>query len=258
MNQLDVLDGRIRELENFGVNSAEANMAKTRAKTSGKSTKKKGAKKASGKTTPAKKAPGKEAPAKKAPVAKMAETTRPSTIQAAWQRIESWLMQHAPARAESLKKGATPRQLEKLESQLNAELPEQFKESLLIHDGQSSDLGVVPDKGLGCHLLQVKAIVSEWEYCDDMDDSGEFDDVSIKPDKGVAREWWNRGWIPFASNDSGEFLCIDLAPTKSGKSGQVIRMQEDEPQRELLAPSFGAWLEQLADALEAGELKILY
>lgn len=256
--QLDILDERIQELDNFGIESAEAKLAKTRAKASSKTKKKGAAKKADGQKTQAKKAPARKTPAKKSSGAPQADVTQPSTVPAAWRRIELWLNVNAPPRAKSLAKGATAAQLQKLESQIAAELPEEFKQSYLIHNGQSNDLGLIPDRALGQHLLQVKGIVSEWKYCEDMDDSGDFDDISIRADKGVARQWWNPGWIPFASDGCGGFLCIDLAPTKSGQTGQVIRMPEDDPERERLAPSFGAWLEQLADALERGELKILY
>jgi cell wall assembly regulator SMI1 len=244
-NQLDGLDTQIAELENFGIDSAKAK----RTKASTKATKR---------ASP-KKVRGRAASAKKTSVAKKSLiTTRASPVQSAWKRIDSWLNHNAPARAKSLARGVTVTQITAIESQIGRPLPEEFKESYSEHDGQKDDLPVIPDPCGPLHFLRVKAIIREWKYCAYMADSGEFEDVSIKADKGVARDWWNPGWIPFATNGCGDYLCIDLAPTKIGASGQVIRMQEDEPERSLLASSFRTWLEQLADALEHGELEILY
>jgi cell wall assembly regulator SMI1 len=182
------------------------------------------------------------------------KTTPTSSIKESWQRIEHWLGEHAPAQARSLAKGATADQLRKLEAQLGVRLPEDFKESCLIHDGQKEECDLIPD-GFGTYyLLRLKEIPKEWNLWNQLNDAGEFKDQAAEPDPGVADAWWQRGWMPFASNGGGDHFCLDFAPAKGGKVGQVIKMQHDDARRELVAPSFAAWLGQLADALERGEL----
>jgi cell wall assembly regulator SMI1 len=182
------------------------------------------------------------------------QTTPTPTVKASWQRIEAWLTDHAPTQAKSLATGATVDQIRKLESQLAVTLPEDFVESCSIHDGQKDDYDLIPDRFGTFFLLRLRDIPYEWELWNGLHDSGEFEDLSATPDKGVAAEWWNRGWIPFASNGAGDHLCIDLAPVEGGQASQIIKVQHDNSDRNLLAPSFAAWLGQLANALENGEL----
>jgi cell wall assembly regulator SMI1 len=46
---------------------------------------------------------------------------------------------------------------------------------------------------------------------------------------------------------------LDLDPAPGGVAGQVIQHWHDDASQELLAPSYRAWLEAFADALDAGE-----
>jgi cell wall assembly regulator SMI1 len=71
----------------------------------------------------------------------------------------------------------------------------------------------------------------------------------------VKEDIWNSRWIPFASDESGNFLCVDYDPAKGGDIGQVILWASDPPYVEVIAPSFRAWLEQFANDLEAGKYK---
>ncbi len=186
----------------------------------------------------------------------MKATTQPPNVKASWQQIEKRLTDNAPKQRNSLAEGATIDQIRKLESQLGTTLPKQFVESYSIHNGQKEECDFIPDKFGTFFLRQIKDIFQDWKFWNQLNDSGEFEDRLATPDKGVATDWWNRGWIPFASNGGGDHFCIDLAPTKGGKVGQVIKMQHDDSNRKLLAWSFAAWLHQLANALEEGELDL--
>jgi cell wall assembly regulator SMI1 len=183
-------------------------------------------------------------------------TKQTPTVKASWKRIEKWLRENAPSQAKSLGKGATSAQVNRLESRLGVSLPAQFIESYSHHDGQKGDCDFIPDGYGTFYLLTLRDIPREWRLWNELTDSGEFDHQEATPDEGVAEDWWNRGWIPFASNGGGDHLCIDLAPAKGGKVGQVIKMQHDDSDRKLLAPSFAAWLNHLAEALKNGELDL--
>ncbi len=150
----------------------------------------------------------------------MAKQNAVPKVPNSWSRIEKWLATNAKSLSKCLAKGATSEQVTKLENAIGTTLPGAFKESLAIHDGQKQDGDIIPDDGIGSfYFLRSKDIVREWSDWNLVPEAGDFDDAKAKPDKGIAKCWWNRNWIPFASN-GGDNLCIDLAPASSGNNGR--------------------------------------
>ena len=66
-------------------------------------------------------------------------------------------------------------------------------------------------------------------------------------------QWWNPDWIPFTLGD-GDCLCINLDP--EGILGEVLWHVHDNPHEPGVATSYAAWLENVANDLEAGEFVI--
>jgi cell wall assembly regulator SMI1 len=66
--------------------------------------------------------------------------------------------------------------------------------------------------------------------------------------------WWSDEWIPVGSDFDGNFLCVDLEGCFGGKPGQVLVFMHDEPERKVVAPSLGSYLEVLLQACRAGVL----
>lgn len=179
---------------------------------------------------------------------------RPDSIVRSWQRIDSWLAANARAVAKSLRKGATTTDVARLEERLGVTLPEDFKESCAIHDGQKGETDLIPIDYGTYFLLPLSKIPGEQKIWHDVLKSGDFQGLQGEPEEGVSSDWWNPGWIPFASNGAGDNLCLDLAPTLKGTTGQVIKVEHDNAARNLLARSFGEWLQGLAASLENGDL----
>jgi len=169
-----------------------------------------------------------------------------------WRRIEQALKVKAPDVQQSLNNGATQEEIEELEAKLGIGLPEDLKESYRLHNGEND----TADEVSLIHgdepyvLLTIKGIFDEWKSWKGLIDKGAFATDESVPDKGIRSNWWNSGWIPFASNGGGDSLCIDLAPTKEGTAGQVITMNHETPKRKRLAPSFAEWLAELAEKWE--------
>jgi cell wall assembly regulator SMI1 len=186
-----------------------------------------------------------------------AERPRPAVsaadVPSLWKRIDKALRTKAPGLTRSLKRGATDKRIRELEARCGVTLPEDFKASLRVHDGQAGDgetliPSVFTDEEY--ELLPLQEIASEWDSWKSLVDAGEFAAVASAPDEGIRSDWWHPGWIPFASNGRGDSLCIDLAPTAAGVAGQVISMNHETAQRLHLAPSFAQFLHQLAEQLE--------
>jgi cell wall assembly regulator SMI1 len=128
------------------------------------------------------------------------------------------------------------------------------RESYLAHNG-SDDAGFFPKGDVGYVLLPLSELVSDWKMWKELLEGGEFEGEKARGSPGVRGDWWNVGWVPFASDCGGDYYCIDLAPARGGKKGQVIAMAHDSGARKLLAPSLREWLARFADQLEAGKYR---
>lgn len=51
--------------------------------------------------------------------------------------------------------------------------------------------------------------------------------------------------MPLTENDCGDYVCLDFAPARGGKKGQVIEWWARGGARRVLADSFTEWLESL-------------
>lgn len=60
-------------------------------------------------------------------------------------------------------------------------------------------------------------------------------------------EYWGEAWYPFLDSRSGTLVCVDAV------SGNVITFFHDQPDRSIVAPSLSAFLDAVAEAMEAGE-----
>jgi cell wall assembly regulator SMI1 len=84
-------------------------------------------------------------------------------------------------------------------------------------------------------------------------EGGDFDHREARSAKGIRSEWWNIGWIPFASNGGGDLFCVDLAPAPGGTAGQVISHNHETGEHQLLAVSFRPLLNELVSGLRDGK-----
>ena len=170
-------------------------------------------------------------------------------MQAIWHRIETWLAAHAPPLLASLQAGAQAEEIRRTETVLGVTLPADVKASYRIHNGQAAGSPWLLEEG---ELLSLADIERGWGSWKELADAGVFADAPGKPSGPIRADWWNPRWIPITHDGSGNHLCLDLAPAPGGTPGQLITVWHDDDQRRLVAPSFSAWLTQLADRLEAG------
>lgn len=79
-----------------------------------------------------------------------------------WRKIDAWAEEHYPELFDQLCEGATNNDLNELEHQLDCSLPQDVRESLMIHDGQErwgTPTGII----FGSMLLDCEELVQEWE-----------------------------------------------------------------------------------------------
>jgi cell wall assembly regulator SMI1 len=179
----------------------------------------------------------------------------PHSIAASWSRIEAWLPLNWPDGLGKLLPAASTAEIEAAERRLGILFPEDVKGFYQLHNG-TEDLGLFPrsdpSDDMAFSPLPLAQMFNEWENWTKLTDAGNFTDLSAEPASGIRADWWNRGWIPIASNGGGDLQCIDLSPTEAGKAGQVISTWHESGNRELIAPSLTEYLRQIADGLESG------
>jgi cell wall assembly regulator SMI1 len=169
----------------------------------------------------------------------------------AWRRIERWLTQHAPAILADMRPGASTDEIRRAEEQLGCVFPKVVREWYSLHNGSES-----------CALLEywdfysLAETITAWRSLKQIYDTGFFDEFHSDPVGPIRTEWWHPAWIPVTGEPRGDHLCLDLAPARGGRKGQVISWLHDESVREIVAPTFTAWFEQLADGLESGKYKV--
>ena len=85
---------------------------------------------------------------------------RKPSVKSTWTRIDKWLSKHLPDVQKSLNRGATKRQLKDFETLTRRVLPDDVKESLLIHNGQADvTTGVI----FGLQLMPLDQMACSWE-----------------------------------------------------------------------------------------------
>lgn len=180
------------------------------------------------------------------------------SIVTSWQRIVAWLQANAPSALAQLQGPAAAHQLDEIALQLGVQLPADFRAFYQLVDG-AEDSGLFPSNDdwdeMAFSPLALTEVIQEWTMLKDLVAIGQFADQKPQSAAGIAADWWNWAWIPFAGNGAGDYYCIDLAPTATGVSGQVISHSHESGKHVVLAPSLAAYLAALADALAAGQLE---
>ena len=179
-------------------------------------------------------------------------------VSESWVRIVSWLRSNAPSELENLGRPATLDELEAAALQLGLPLPRDFKDFLQIVNGtrpegaSSAIFAAGNEWDMAFSPLSLAEIVDAWSMQKDLLEMGDFAGLEATASEGVAGDWWNAGWIPFAGNGGGDYYCLDTAPADGGTVGQVISHSHESGERAKLANSLAEYLDELAVALEAG------
>ena len=174
---------------------------------------------------------------------------RMSKIKSIWSRIEISVRARDPGKLQEFPQGTTLEEIQEVEEAINVRLPKDVRDSYLLHNGSAriwiSDFGFLmplidrdarrPTSGFGVlNLWQKMLRVSE--------DLGDERSAPVGP---IRNDHWNTRWVPLTENDCGDFICLDLAPAKGGRRGQVIEWWARGGAQRVLANSFIEWLENL-------------
>jgi len=186
-----------------------------------------------------------------------------SDVQDSWKRIEKWMLSNVKVVFDRLPGPASNADINAVESAIGMKFPKDLHQSYLTQNGVEYGEGELPilptlPGGYDCTafcLLGIDRVADEWKVWKELIDGGDFDGLESEPDDGVEPIWWSDGWIPVGGNGGGDFICVDMKPTSAGTVGQVIHAAHDMDERKILATSWKAFLDQIADGMEGGKLK---
>ncbi|MDO7896833.1 SMI1/KNR4 family protein [Pseudomonas citrulli] len=128
-----------------------------------------------------------------------------------------------PEVATTLRPPAAHADITRIEQILGAPLPSSLSQLLLWHDGQAWNAPLRESDNR--RLLAASEIVEALEFFLDPDE--EF----LEP--------WGRYWVPFLTNDSGDYVVIDASPTGSG---ELLEYWHDWENRDVLHHSLVEWV----------------
>lgn len=173
-------------------------------------------------------------------------------IEDLWTRLEAWYGGHGVTLR--LRPPATEAQLAEAERAMGLALPEDFRASLRVHDGQEAAADVVPwcpatgplaslERIVGQHR-ELQALAAPVPDPPPLDLLDHFVNVLYHPAR-----------IPVAGTPwfDGDNTYLDLAPGPAGTSGQLVTTTS-ECDFALLDLGFGRFLERYVGMLERGEL----
>ena len=161
---------------------------------------------------------------------------------AVWQQIEAEIRSRAPDLLSRLLPPASPQALSRAEAQFGAELPESVVAIYLVHDGLGMP-SVLEQRTRASALLSLSEMVEHWRSLTGLLDEGRFGAYAIERVRGpVKADWYNRLWLPVASDGAGNYFCVDLDPAEGGNPGQVIAFRHDSPERWVEAPDLPTYL----------------
>jgi cell wall assembly regulator SMI1 len=152
-------------------------------------------------------------------------TTLPEILK----KIDAWLAKHRKRMHDALHPGATPRELDALQSEVGESLPEEMRTLLAWHNGQSVDVpgGLEED----WRLLGTEQVAKAKKELD-----------------GELVPGWNHDWLPVLHDGQGNYLVLD--PTGSGVP--LLDCWQGRAEHDRIADSLTKWAAHFLEGLESG------
>ena len=175
-----------------------------------------------------------------------AKRTPEVSIADAWGEIRAWWK--ANGVADTLRSGARETAVAAFEQELGATLPEDYRASLLLHDGEYASV-------YGYDYLSIKSARDSWRSMNRLLAKGTFKNRNAS-DRKTFPQWWSDRWVPFAMDSGGNYHCLDL----SNKVHTVIAMENQDGQGPYKTDhaSFLGWLQRYARGLQQGLYVVKY
>ena len=167
-----------------------------------------------------------------------------SPTKANWIRYTELLKEKLPNFYAALMRPASDEEITIAENKFlenGISLPDELKDIYSVCGGDSSP-SVEGCMGFSLHKFPTYGSLRDMEG-----------DIVSVPKGYVKRMYASKHWIPFANDNIGGSLCIDLSPDENGKVGQIISFSSDDDNRIVFADSLADFIQFLIHKLEADE-----
>lgn len=168
-------------------------------------------------------------------------------------RLDVALRKRAPRILDRLRPGASEQQLADFEKYFGLRLPDTLRALYRWHDGVTTNIdGIYQPAEVypGYWMNSLQQVRESHEMKTRMSKDGTYQSTG----RGGAG-WWDSRWIPVFENHSGGSLCVDMAGSFTGVTGQILQEWHDDSSRSVEYRSLDRWLETYVAALEAGVLQ---
>ena len=180
-----------------------------------------------------------------------------SRIDELWQRLKDWANTNAPEMLSDLNPGASVDDIKSLEKQLGVTLPDAFKASLAVHNGENDGWPCKVFADYGAYL-SCNGIVEEWQQRNHIvrenPDIDRYPSDVIGPMKSVS---FHPAWVPFLNCNGDRVWALDMAPTEGGTPGQVIEIDWEGTYQRVIADSFERFFADYVEAIKSGDFEIV-
>ncbi len=175
------------------------------------------------------------------------------SVEVVWEALVELHEEQYPEYGFCLNEPASEEALRNVQREVGQTLPDDVQALYRLADGQSRGEGCLPLFGDGYWFLSLDEMASWWQMNLEAH-QGEMGNAAMYGRQGAVYGYdWHPAWIPLASRERGDSLIIDFVPTPLGASGQIVRYQAEDEDRDHMAMSVTALLGALERDLEAGE-----
>ncbi len=160
----------------------------------------------------------------------------------------------------SRREAASVAELQALERKLGQALPRDLRAAWRATDGIGNQQTVFarPGRLTGYEFLSVAGALEAREGLRERAPTYAGYREPQTRDPRIRAGWFQEGWLPFAEFGGGTLLLIvDLVPSGTGKSGQIIAFTHDPDEIEHIAPSFANLLKNSMKAIKADSEELL-
>ncbi len=172
-----------------------------------------------------------------------------------WEEIKKETKRISPEIYKSINKPATNNEIYLLEKELKVELPDSFKDYLLVCNGQNHKQRV---QLIGYNqFMPILEIISDWKKMNKLF-LGEPPIEFILENK-IKPLYWSDKWIPFANFEGSNRLIMDLNAGKNGVNGQIIQLYPGcdlESDDCVISDSFEQFSNKILATLQNNDFKI--
>ncbi|WP_084542941.1 SMI1/KNR4 family protein [Deinococcus murrayi] len=165
-----------------------------------------------------------------------------------WKEFLGLLLSVAPNLAEGLRPPPPPQAVERLEAELSQPLPESVRRLLVQHDGQQVGGRLL----FGLVLMRLDAI---FKYMQQHQPSPvELPDESSDP--RLQERPSDQRFLPLFTDDTGNYLGVDLNPPPDGTPFQVVVFGADVDDPRVVAPDLDTLFSELAGEIRRGNFEV--